>query len=357
MPVWLRDLIYAFIVIFAAWLISRLIHYLLRPLVKRFVERTETNFDNVLATTIDTPLQLLILLIGIQIALAQMSVIPDSWLTGINNFLFVLYAFLVSAFLYRVIDGLISWYEDEVVHKTVTNLDDQFLGLFRRLVLAGLLVTAVVIIFGHFGIEVSTLVTTLGIGSLAVALAAQDTLGNMFAGLTLMMDRPFKIGDRVALLDIDTWGDVIEVGLRSTRIMTRDDRTVTVPNSVIGNGLIVNYSVPSTRYRVQTHLGVAYGTDVDEARAVMIEAIRAEDWVMKDERIEALFLEFGEFSLKFRVRCWIEHYVETRRIIDKMNTVLYQALNEAGIVMPMPQRDVRLLSSQEVGSGNEGSIE
>ncbi|MCP5097981.1 MAG: mechanosensitive ion channel, partial [Chloroflexi bacterium] len=142
----------------------------------------------------------------------------------------------------------------------------------------------------------------------------------------------------------NTWGDVTNIGLRSTRILTRDHRTVTVPNSVIGKGLIVNYSMPNTKYRVQTDVGVAYGTDIEFARQVMIDAIKQEDWVMQNERIEALFLQFGDSSLNFTVRCWIEHYVETRRIIDKMNTALYHALNENNIEIPFPQRDVRLLS-------------
>ncbi len=120
---------------------------------------------------------------------------------------------------------------------------------------------------------------------------------------------------------------------------------VSVPNSIIGKGLVVNYSDPNTVYRVQTHVGVAYGTDLEFARRTIIEAIEAEDWVMKDKPIEALMLEFADSALVFRVRCWIEHYVETRRIIDKMNTSLYQALNQAQISIPFPQRDLRLVST------------
>jgi small-conductance mechanosensitive channel len=157
-----------------------------------------------------------------------------------------------------------------------------------------------------------------------------------------MLDRPFSIGDRVAITDIDTWGDVTEIGLRSTRILTRDNRMVTVPNSVIGKGLVVNYSDPSTVYRVQTHVGVEYGADLEEARKVMIEAITAEEWVMKERPVEALMLEFGDSALVFRVRCWIEHYIETRRVLDKMNTALYQALDKAGIIIPFPTQDIRL---------------
>jgi small-conductance mechanosensitive channel len=170
----------------------------------------------------------------------------------------------------------------------------------------------------------------------------------MFAGLSIMVDQPFAVGDRVEILDINTWGDVQEIGLRSTRILTRDNRTVTVPNSIIGQGLVVNYSIPENRYRVQTHVGVAYGVDVEEARQVMIEAIRRQDWVMKDERIEALFLEFGDSALIFRIRCWINHYLETRRVLDNMNTALYNALNDAGIGIPFPQRGLHMVSNVQV---------
>ena len=95
---------------------------------------------------------------------------------------------------------------------------------------------------------------------------------------------------------------------------------------------------------MQTAVGVAYGTELAFARQVMVDAVRAEPWVMKDRPVEALFLEFGDSALVFRVRCWIEHYVETRRIIDKLNTALYDALNREGIAIPFPQHDVHIVS-------------
>ncbi|MGC9335806.1 MAG: mechanosensitive ion channel family protein, partial [Anaerolineae bacterium] len=140
----------------------------------------------------------------------------------------------------------------------------------------------------------------------------------------------------IEILELDTWGDVRDIGLRSTRIRTRDNRMVIVPNSVIGKSLVVNHSVPSTVYRVETHVGIGFDTDLEQARNVMIEAVRAQDWVMKEERIEALFIEYGGSAAIFRVRCWIEHYVETRRIMDKLNSCLYEALSEAKISMPFP---------------------
>lgn len=346
MTTWLQDLGLALLFIGLGFVLSRLSGLLLRWVTARLVGRTRTQLDDVIIEAARAPLQLTIFVGGAELGISQLSLIPGDWLPEIDRLFFVVYVSLIFMFLYRLVGGLIMWYGREVAHRTHTNLDDQFLGLFRYIAQIGLTVTVIIIILGRYGIEVSALVTTLGIGSLAVALAAQETLGNILSGFTILVDRPFKIGDRVEILDIDTWGDVIEIGLRSTRILTRDHRMVSVPNAVIGKGLIVNYSDPSTEYRVETQVGVAYGTDIEQAREVMIAAIRAQDWVMAERRIEALFLAFGDSSLNFTVRCWIKDFVETRRIVDKMNTVLYHALTEAGIEIPFPQRDLHLVSSR-----------
>lgn len=327
-----------------AGLLSWLVNLLLARIKSRFAERTGTTLDDLLLEAAQPPLRAIILVIGLEMALGHLQFLPDSWHPTLDRVFFTLYALLIYLFLYRLTGRLVHWYQREVAEKTETELDDRFTELFRRLALLALSAVALITILGRFGIEVSALVTTLGIGSLAIALAAQETLGDMISGFTIMVDQPFKVGDRVEIQDIDTWGDVTDIGLRSTRILTRDNRMVTVPNSVIGKGMVVNYSVPDTVYRVQTHVGVAYGTDLEHARRTMIEAILKEGWVMADKPVEALMLEFGESALIFRVRCWIEHYVETRRILDKMNSALYQALNREGISIPFPQRDIRFVS-------------
>lgn len=348
MSLQLREIGLALLILVLVGLLSRLSRWIIKFISRQVIGRTRTRLDDVILDAADFPLRAAIIVGGIELALAQLNMIPANWNDTIDDSLFVVYFLVVYIFLYRLIGGLVMWYGREVASKTETELDDRYLDLFRRVALLVLSVVVLVTILGRYGIEVSALVTTLGIGSLAVALAAQETLGDMITGFTIMVDQPFKVGDRVELLDINTWGDVIDIGLRSTRIRTRDNRMVSVPNSVIGKGLVVNYSDPDTVYRVETHVGVTYGTDIERARSVMIEAIRAEDWVMKDERIEALFLEFGDSALIFRVRCWIKDYVETRRIMDKMNTALYRALNEAGIVIPFPQRDIHLVSDVKV---------
>lgn len=345
-------------IIFAASILAWISGYTLRFITRRVLRKTETELDDVIVDSIRGPLRIAIVVVGAQIALRQSDLIQDEWRDGIGDAFFVIYLLLVYVAIYRLISGLAGWYKVDVAARTDTDLDDKFLTFFRALAVMLVTVIAIIILLGRFGIELSALVTTLGIGTLAVALAAQETLSDIIAGFMIMLDRPFAIGDRVAILDIDTWGDVTEIGLRSTRILTRDNRMVTVPNSVIGKGLVVNYSDPSTVFRVQTHVGVEYGEDIERVRKLMIDALAAEDWVMKDRPIEALMLEFGDSALVFRVRCWIEHFVEMRRVIDRMNTALYGALAKEGIVIPYPQQVVRLHSAsmtaeREVGRDRE----
>jgi MscS family membrane protein len=336
---WQEIGIAAAIVVGAAF-VARLGLLVIDRLFTHVVRRTQTHFDDAILDAVRIPVFVLIVTVALQIALNQLSVLTEVWQTQRDHLIFILYLLAGYVFLHKLLGNLMQWYIGEIARRTDSNVDEQVLPFVRRVVLIALGLIAFIVLLSHFDVDVSAFVTTLGIGSLAIALAAQATLADTISGFVIMADRPFRIGDRIEILELDTWGDVLDIGLRSTRIRTRDNRMVVVPNSVISKSLVVNHSVPSTVYRVQTHVGVGYGSDVGDVRRVMIEAVRDQDWVMKEEPIEALFLEYGDSALIFRVRCWIEHYVETRRIMDKLNTCLYRALNQAGIELSFPTRTV-----------------
>lgn len=315
-----------------AWLLLLLID---RVFV-RLARRTPTSFDDALLDAVRMPLFWAIMFFALTIALDQLNFLPVDWRESRADLRFVLYWLVAWGLVHRLVANMMAWYAREMARRTASPLDEDMIPFLRRLTLFLVAAIAVIVLLSHFGVDVTAMVTSLGIASLAFAMAARDTLSNWITGFVIIFDRPFKIGDRIEIQSLDTWGDVLDIGLQSTRVRTRDNRMVVVPNSVIGRNLVVNHSDPSTQYRVQTHVAVDYGTDVVQARQVMVEAVRAQDWVMQGERIEALFVEYGDVGIIFRVRCWIENYVETRRILDKLNSCLYDALNEAGIEMPMP---------------------
>lgn len=335
-----RQIAIALGILLAGAIIGRLVVLVFEKVLPRLTRRTRTRFDDALVDSLRAPLFWLIMFLALRLALDQLTFLPSDWRTTRKDLMFVLYVFVGYLFLHKLISNMLQWYSTEIAKRTESRLDDHALPFVRRVILFVLAIIAVIVVLSHFDVDVSALVTTLGIASLAIALAAQETLSDTIAGFGIIADRPFSIGDRIEILELNTWGDVQDIGLRSTRILTRDNRMVIVPNSVIGSSLVVNHSDPSTVYRVQTHVGVADGTDLETARKVMVEAVRAQPWVMEDKPIEALFIEYGDWALIFRVRCWIEHYVETRRIMDKLNSCLYDALHEAGIEMPSPIRTV-----------------
>jgi len=322
--------------IFGRWIIKTFFGRILR----RFTSFTKNTLDDAILEAIAPSLYWLALIYAFQFAHNSLSNVFEQLLFDFEQVYFVLFSLVGFIATWRLIGNIANWYGQQLATTGEIELGEQLLPFFRRVILIILTLIVIIILLDHFNVEVSGLVTTLGIGSLAIALAAQATLSDTINGFVIMVDRPFRIGDRIEIQDLDTWGDVIDIGLRSTRIRTLDNRMVIIPNSVIGKSLIVNYSYPDTQYRNQIHVGVAYGTDIEKARKVLIEAVSKVEGVLSDRPVEALFLEFGDSALIFRVRWWLESYVDTRRMFDRVNTAMYNALNEAGIEIPFPQRVV-----------------
>lgn len=324
------------VVVIGRWLTM----LVLERLADRLTGKTRTTLDDAIVDSIRTPLYLTAVVVALEIAVDRLDFIPITWEQPLEDLFFVFYLLVGLIFALRFTANLFRWYGREMTERTETPLDEQLVPFFRRVALIILGLIGLIILLGHFGVNVSALITTLGVGSLAIALAAQAALADTISGFIIMIDRPFRLGDRIELLDLDTWGDVVDVGLRSSRIRTRDNRMVIIPNSVIGKSLIVNHAYPDSQYRIQIHIGVAYGTDIELARGTLIKAVEGVEGVSPDRGVEALFLEFGDSALVFRLRWWINSYVDTRRMFDKVNTAVYKALSEAGIEIPYPQRDV-----------------
>jgi len=317
-----------------------LLRWVLQRVIGDLTSRTRTGFDTALVTALRPTLFMVLVVFAARFAIQRLDFLPSEWEQGIEETFFVLSVTVVTFAVWRLIGALSDWYQDEIASKTETELDNQLMPFIRRVLHIILVMSALIVLLSHFEADISALVTTLGVGSLAIALAAQETLSDTIAGFVIMIDRPYRIGDRIEIQDLATWGDVVDIGLRSTRIRTRDNRMVIVPNSVIGKSLIVNYSYPDTLYRIEIHIGVSYETDLEHARQTIINSVRDVEGVLADHPVEALFLEFGESAIIFRVRWWLDSYEDTRRMFDRVNTAMYSALKREGIRLPAPQREL-----------------
>ncbi|HEY69898.1 MAG TPA: mechanosensitive ion channel family protein [Anaerolineae bacterium] len=336
MDVGIALLIVVLVLLLGRWLVS----FVLNRIVGRITRRTKTKLDEAIVSAISKPLFWFLLITALRLALAQIDSLLGDWKAYLPDVYFLLYLLFAAVVLWALIDVLTRWYSEAMTKKAGAKLEKQWMPFLRRMAIILVGVIAISMALAHFDVDISGMIATLGIGSLAIALAAQASLADLINGFLIMIDQPYRVGDRIEILDLDTWGDVVDIGLRSTRVRTRDNRMVIVPNSVIGKSLVVNYSYPDTKYRIQIHVGVAYGTDVELARSTIIDAVQKVEGVLDTQPVEALFLEFGDSAMIFRVRWWIESYVDTRRMFDRVNTHIYHALDAAGVELPPPLREL-----------------
>ena len=184
-----------------------------------------------------------------------------------------------------------------------------------------------------------------GVIGIAVGFAARDTLANLFAGFFIIADAPYKLGDYI-VLDGGERGEVTKVGIRSTRLLTRDDVEITVPNSEMATSKIYNESGGRwVKFRIRIKVGVAYGSNVEEVVELLEQIASNHDSVCKDPTPRVRMRGFGDSSLDFELLCWVNHPVERGVVTHELYMKIYNALNAAGIEIPFPQRDVWMRSA------------
>jgi small-conductance mechanosensitive channel len=279
---------------------------------------------------------------ALNLATVRLTFLNAAIKAGLQNIYFVIGTlFLTRAFWY-----LIDVVDLEVrAHLRKTGREENLspaIVLSVRILRVLLILISGSVILSHFGINMTAFAALLGIGGLAFSLAARDTIEDAIAGVIILIDQPFRIGDRIEISAASTWGDVVDIGLRTTRIRTRDNRLVIIPNSLIAQNEVINYTYPDPTYRIQTEVGLDYNTDVERARQVMSDAVRKVPNVLKDKPVDVLYSEMGDSTMVFIIRWWIETYADTRRVTDEVNTALQAALDAAGIKSPYPSQRIYL---------------
>jgi small-conductance mechanosensitive channel len=224
------------------------------------------------------------------------------------------------------------------------------LALIQNVAKVVLFALAIYFIFLAWDINVTAWVASAGIVGLALSFAARDTLSNLFAGVSIVMDAPYKNGDYI-ILDTGERGVVTHIGLRSTRILTRDDIEITIPNGIIGNSKIINEAGgPSEKHRVRIAVGAAYGSDIDHVIATLEKVATDHDEICSNPAPRVRFRQFGESSLDFELLCWIDRPVDRGRLRHELGVNVYKAFAAAGIQIPFPQRDLHVRTMPDMPS-------
>ncbi len=337
---WLAELFMAALIVAGFWLLSLLIRFVLATWVARLVKVSPTDLDDRLLVRLAPPVELLTVFAGVYCAVRSLP-LPDQVRVFVSGGLFIINVAVFTNIAYRTVDELLSWYARRVEERTGTGMGREILLVVRKLGTIFLVCAALIVILKHFNYDILSLVTAMGIGSLAIGLAARDTLANMISGFTLMIDRPFRIGDRIQLSSGKT-GDVIDIGLRSTKIRNPDNTLLIIPNAELCNSAVLNMAYPDLRIQGHITVGVAYGSDLDTVKHLMVEAALADDAVLRDPAPEALFLSFGDSALQMTLQFWVDNYANLFRATDQVNFRIMNAFDENDIQIPFPIRKVLL---------------
>lgn len=219
-------------------------------------------------------------------------------------------------------------------------VEERTLPLFDLVITILIIGAAAYALLMVWNIDPTAWLASAGVIGIAVGFAARDTLANLFAGFFIIADAPYKLGDYI-VLDTGDRGEVTKVGIRSTRLLTRDDVEITVPNSEMANAKIYNESGGRwVKFRIRIKVGVAYGSNVDEVVELLERVASEHDSVCKDPNPRVRMRGFGDSSLDFELLCWVNHPSERGLVTHELYMHIYKDLNTAGIEIPFPQRDI-----------------
>jgi small-conductance mechanosensitive channel len=295
--------------------------------------------DRWLAEYTGTPTFLLIVAIGTQVIFAHVAEIPEVAPLTITRYISgATYIFTVLAstwVVYALVRGITEWYLGRFASHTATGIDTQLVPALRLTAKVVLIFVAATIILGHFDVQITALLGAAGFASLVFALAAQATVANIIAGFTILMDRPFRPGDRIEIVD-GRAGDVQEIGLRSTKILSTDYTLLIVPNAELAKSSIVNYSYPTNRLNVHQKLAVPYGADVDRVKQILLDVLSSNPLVLDDPAPNAILAGLGNAALQMNFGFWIADFRTQGQVTDEINRALYARLTQAGVPLPAP---------------------
>jgi len=328
---YLRFILVMALTFIGAWIARIVLKRILKPLTKK----TNTKVDDLIIKNTGSMIFYVIIAIGLKVSLSYVSLESIYYHSLVESFLIIVITILIL----RIVNDLATHWKEDWAAKTASTADDRLIPLIEKIIKVILVALAVIFIFDSWEIDISPLLATAGIAGIAISLAVKDSLANMLGGLQLVLDKTFKVGDKIKL-ESGELGVILDIGLRSTKLKTYDNEVIYIPNGYLANAKVKNYTVPDLKIRVNVEFGVAYGSNTEKVRKVVLQALKKMDKVLDDPEPAVQFLNMSDFSLDFIARAWVEDYMDAYSMKLNMTDEIYNALNREGISIPFPTHTV-----------------
>ncbi|MDX2360306.1 MAG: mechanosensitive ion channel family protein [Crocinitomicaceae bacterium] len=327
----------SFGLILAAIIFAKIVYWLIGKYVKRLAAKTKSGLDDLLVDKLEEPFVYGLMVIGVYWGFHRLTFTPET--DNFFNHMFVVILTMIVTWLFvRVIDALIEEYLVPLVEKSESDMDDQLMPVMRKTIKGLFWTMGAIIGLNNAGFDVAALIAGLGIGGLALALAAQDTVKNIFGGIMVFIDKPFKIKDRIK---IDGWdGSVEEVGVRSTRLRTLEGRLVTIPNGQFSDNAVENVTLEPSR-KIKNNLGLTYDTtpeNMEKAMNFLHEIVKANPKV-EDEALVS-FNSWGDSAMGILFIYYIPNPDDILSAQTEINMAVLKQFNEAGLEFAYPTQTI-----------------
>jgi small-conductance mechanosensitive channel len=348
----MRHLFVGVVIIVAFGILAGPLRRLFAVITHRLFAKTETVLDDRILSVVLKNLRPLLFAIGLRIALREFrkgNAEGDATLLQIFDYaealLYVVIAFLLVRILLGIFRELIQWYLERISGEGASNLKDTLGPLTTKVVNVLVGLVGIIIILDHFGVNIGSLLVSLGVGSLAVALAAQDTLANMIAGFVILVDRPFRVGDRIEI-GAGVVGDVREIGLRSTRLLMFDNNLLVIPNAELVKSRITNLSYPDPPMRVLLRFDVAYGSDLAPVRTILLDAARSHPDILAAPPPQVAVTKISDTAVELTLVARAKSFALQWGAETALREEVYAMFLRNGIRVPVQRRVVQLQNSQ-----------
>ncbi len=329
----------AVILILASIITAKLFDWMVRSIFKKLTLKTKTSLDDKVILLLHRPIFYTILFFGLNFSLTLLEL--SDKIHFVVTGLFKTTTVLIWSYVgFTSLLEILNWYSQS--ENTNRLIRKRTLPLFDNIGKILIFIFGSYFILISWQIDVTGWLASAGVLGIVLGLAAKDTVANLFAGIFIMADAPYKEGDYINL-DTGERGYVRSIGLRSTRIMTRDDIEITVPNSIIANSKIINESGgPNEHERIRINVTISYNSDIEKVKLLLLDIAKNSTNVCNLPEPRVRFREFQDSSLLVQLLCWIQEPAKRGMVVDELNTDIYKRFNSEGVEFPYPQRTIHI---------------
>ena len=336
--------IIAIFILVVFFVLAQITNFLFNKVFKVLTAKTKNDTDDKMMKILNMPIFYSVVLLGVYQSFSYIGVLAkysDDFSRVIKSLVIIIWIYAVAKLVNVVILGI----GFKFAEKTKSTLDDELMPLFQKLSSIIVYFAGIMFLLKMWNIDITPLLASAGIMGFVVAFAAQDTLSHLFGGISIYFDKPFRVGDRIQL-ESGEIGDVLEIGIRSTRIKTFDETVVILPNSKIANSKIINYNQPAAKIKEKIKIGVAYGSDINKVKKILLDIAENTEGVEKKPAPAVYFTDFLDHALEFVIVTWVDSPGEKFMVKTRINEEIYRRFNEEGIQIPYPTQDIYLRNNK-----------